>query len=85
MVLCVFHILCMTTLVTLSLQSDFLKHALHAVLPWTMVYHFNTRAYATGCLVTLWRHCKDSGLTDVLGEHAVLESVLEFHQRNAKK
>ncbi len=67
------------------LQSDFMKHALPVVLPWTMVYHFNTRAYATACLVTLWRHCKESGLTSVLEENALLNSVVQFHERNATK
>ena len=62
-----------------------MQAALPCVLPWTMVNHFNTRTFATACLVTLWRECERSALRDVIKQHAIVNSVVEFHIQNSSK
>ncbi len=64
-----------------------MRHALPSVLPWCMVYHFNTRVFATAALITCWRQCQldaeDDALRDVIRENAIVNSVVEFHLQNS--
>ena len=69
----------------LVFQAHFMQSALPSVLPWCMVYHLNTRTFATACLVTLWRQCEQSNLNDVIKQHAIVNSVVEFHVPNSSK
>ena len=69
----------------LLFQTHFMQSALPSVLPWCMVYHFNTRTFATACLVTLWRQCEHSNLSDVIKQHPIVNSVVEFHVHNSSK
>ena len=62
-----------------------MQSALPSVLPWCLVYHFNTRTFATACLVTLWNQCQHSNLSDVIKQHAIVNSVVEFHIQNSNK
>jgi hypothetical protein len=38
-----------------------------------MAHHFNLRVYAQACLLTLWQHCSQRKLTDVLSKFSLIE------------
>ena len=64
------------------LLQAFILVAISHVLPWAMTQQFSVRTFAQASLVSLWSVSEMQQLQPVLTQHSLLQSFIEFYQRN---